>query len=139
MQNLYYTYYQSPVGLLKIGGTDNYISELSFVDNKEQVTHGEPGISEIMHQCTEELIELFYGTTEISLLVFLVSLTCTFSSLFDVKQLKLRMELQFSITKIIQETSDTKSFYLEPANKNININYRAGQFLTLIINYNERE
>jgi methylated-DNA-[protein]-cysteine S-methyltransferase len=61
MQNFYYTYYQSPVGLLKIGGTDNYISELSFVDNKEQVTHGEPGISEIMHQCTEELIEFFNG------------------------------------------------------------------------------
>jgi methylated-DNA-[protein]-cysteine S-methyltransferase len=61
MQNVYYTYYQSPVGLLKIGGTDNYISELSFVDNKEQVTHGEPGISEIMHQCTEELIEFFNG------------------------------------------------------------------------------
>jgi methylated-DNA-[protein]-cysteine S-methyltransferase len=61
MQNVYYTYYQSPVGLLKIGGTDNYICELSFVDNKEQVTHGEPGISEIMHQCTEELIEFFNG------------------------------------------------------------------------------
>ena len=61
MQNLYYTYYQSPVGLLKIGGTDSYISELSFVDNKEQVTHGEPGVSEIMHQCTEELIEFFNG------------------------------------------------------------------------------
>jgi methylated-DNA-[protein]-cysteine S-methyltransferase len=61
MQNVYYTYYQSPVGLLKIGGTDNYISELSFVDNKEQVTHGEPGISEVMHQCTEELIEFFNG------------------------------------------------------------------------------
>jgi len=61
MQNLYYTYYQSPVGLLKIGGTDNYIAELGFVDNKEQVTHGEPGISEVMHQCTEELIEFFNG------------------------------------------------------------------------------
>jgi methylated-DNA-[protein]-cysteine S-methyltransferase len=61
MENLYYTYYQSPVGLLKIGGTDHYIFELSFVDNKEQVTHGEPGISEVMHQCTEELIEFFNG------------------------------------------------------------------------------
>lgn len=49
------------------------------------------------------------------------------------------MELQLSITKIIRETSDTKSFYLEPVNKNISINYKAGQFLTLIINYNERE
>ena len=49
------------------------------------------------------------------------------------------MELQLSITKIIQETSDTKSFYLEPVNKNIIINYKAGQFLTLLIYNNERE
>ncbi len=61
MSLLYYTYYQSPVGLLKIGGTDNYIAELSFVDNKEQVVHGEPGISDVIHQCTEELIEFFHG------------------------------------------------------------------------------
>lgn len=61
MDHLYYTYYQSPVGLLKIGGTDNYIAEISFIDNQEQVTHGEPGISEVMHQCTEELIEFFNG------------------------------------------------------------------------------
>jgi len=59
--NTYYTYYQSPLGMLKIGGTDNYICELTFVDNPEQVTHGEPGISEVMHQCTEELIEFFNG------------------------------------------------------------------------------
>ena len=58
---LYYTYYQSPIGLLKIGGSDHYISELTFVDNTDQVTHGEPGISEVMHQCTEELIEFFNG------------------------------------------------------------------------------
>jgi methylated-DNA-[protein]-cysteine S-methyltransferase len=61
MGPLYYTYYQSPVGLLKIGGTDHYIAEISFVDNQEQVVHGEPGISEVMHQCTEELIEFFHG------------------------------------------------------------------------------
>ena len=58
---LYYTYYQSPIGLIKIGGTDQYIAELSFVDNKEQVIHGEPGVSDVMHQCTEELIEFFCG------------------------------------------------------------------------------
>jgi len=61
MANLYYTYYQSPLGMLKMGGTDSYIAELSFVDNPEQVKHGEPGISEVMHQCTEELIEFFNG------------------------------------------------------------------------------
>ncbi|RFM27184.1 methylated-DNA--[protein]-cysteine S-methyltransferase [Deminuibacter soli] len=61
MPPLYYTYYQSPVGMLKIGGTDQYIAEISFIDKQEQVEHGEPGISEVMHQCTEELIEFFNG------------------------------------------------------------------------------
>ena len=61
MSELHYTYYESPIGLLQIGGTDQYIGELSFVDNKDQFTHGEPGITEIMHQCTEQLIEYFHG------------------------------------------------------------------------------
>lgn len=57
----YYTYYESPIGLMKIGGTDNYISEISFIDNAHQIIHGEPGVSEVMHQCTEQLIEFFQG------------------------------------------------------------------------------
>ncbi len=61
MKELYFTYYQSPVGLLKIGGTENYIAELSFVDNREQIIYGEPGVSEVIHQCTEQLIEFFHG------------------------------------------------------------------------------
>ena len=62
MSELHYTYYESPIGLLKIGGTDHYIAELMFVDNTDQFTHGEPGITEVMHQCTEELIEFFHGS-----------------------------------------------------------------------------
>jgi hypothetical protein len=27
------TYYQSPLGLLRIGGSDTYISEISFIDH----------------------------------------------------------------------------------------------------------
>jgi methylated-DNA-[protein]-cysteine S-methyltransferase len=61
MNELYYTYYDSPIGLLKIGGSDSYISELSFVDNKQQIAHGEPGISDVIHECTEQLIEFFQG------------------------------------------------------------------------------
>src|SRR4051794_19721043 len=49
------------------------------------------------------------------------------------------MELQLRIIKIIQETSDTKSFYLKPVDKNIIIDYKAGQFLTLIIYHNKKE
>ena len=62
MGELHFTYYESPIGLLKIGGTDQYIGELSFVDESDQMEHGEPGITEVMHQCTEELIEYFHGT-----------------------------------------------------------------------------
>jgi methylated-DNA-[protein]-cysteine S-methyltransferase len=61
MTELHYTYYESPIGLLKIGGTDSYIGEISFVDNQEQLVHGEPGITELMHECTEQLIEYFHG------------------------------------------------------------------------------
>ncbi|MBY0480396.1 MAG: methylated-DNA--[protein]-cysteine S-methyltransferase [Chitinophagaceae bacterium] len=61
MSELHYTYYESPIGLLKIGGTDQFIGELSFVDGSDQMEYGEPGITEIMHQCTEELIEYFHG------------------------------------------------------------------------------
>ncbi len=61
MSEFYYTYYESPVGLLKIAGTDLCITELSFVDNKDQIKYGEPGLSDVMHQCTEQLIEFFAG------------------------------------------------------------------------------
>jgi methylated-DNA-[protein]-cysteine S-methyltransferase len=62
MSELHFTYYESPIGLLKIGGTDQFIGELSFVDESDQMEHGEPGITEVMHQCTEELIEYFHGS-----------------------------------------------------------------------------
>ncbi len=61
MSELHYTYYESPIGMLKIGGTENYIGELSFVDNKDQLINGLPGITDLMHICTEQLIEYFYG------------------------------------------------------------------------------
>ena len=61
MIELYYTYYESPTGLIRIGGTETYISELTFIDNKSQIKHGEPGISDVMHHCTEQLIEYFQG------------------------------------------------------------------------------
>lgn len=57
----YFTYYESPIGLMRIGGTDTYISELIFIDNKDQIQYGETGISDIIHYCTEQLIEFFQG------------------------------------------------------------------------------
>ena len=61
LQELYYTYYESPIGILKIAGTETVIAEVSFVDSTNQMQHGEPGVSDVLHQCTEELIEFFSG------------------------------------------------------------------------------
>jgi len=59
MSENYYSYYESPIGLIRIGGTDTYISEVLFIDDKTKIIYGEPGISDIIHQCTEQLIEFF--------------------------------------------------------------------------------
>ena len=61
MNELYYTYYQSPVGIIKIAANEHVVTEISFVDNQDEVIHGEPGVCEVIHQCTEELIEYFNG------------------------------------------------------------------------------
>ena len=59
------TYYKSPLGLLRIGGTDTYISEISFVDHLEEadmktsLLHGP--VSPIIIQCIEQLIQYFQG------------------------------------------------------------------------------
>ncbi len=43
------------------------------------------------------------------------------------------MELKLGITNIIFETSDTKTFFLQPLDSNAIMPYKAGQFLTLIL------
>lgn len=57
---LSYTYYQSPVGLLKIGGTEHYVGEISFVDNEDYLVPATPPAF-LLHQCVEQLIEYFNG------------------------------------------------------------------------------
>ena len=57
-----FTYYQSPVGILKIGGTEHYINELSFVDDKDEIQYPEGNtLTPVIQQCTEQLIEFFSG------------------------------------------------------------------------------
>lgn len=54
------TYYKSPLGLVKITGTEHYISEITFVDDQNDLA--EPsGTNEMLHQCIEQLIEYFAG------------------------------------------------------------------------------
>lgn len=60
------TYYKSPLGLLRIGGTASYISEISFIDaldetaaSTQQVLTGP--VPPMVIQCIEQLIQYFQG------------------------------------------------------------------------------
>ena len=55
-----YTYYKSPLGLLRIGGSDNYISEITFIDNEDELEDAAQP-TRLMNQCVEQLIEYFNG------------------------------------------------------------------------------
>jgi len=59
------TYYKSPLGLLRIGGTDTYISEISFVDHLEEFELRRPDlqgpVTLMVIQCIEQLIQYFQG------------------------------------------------------------------------------
>lgn len=61
MDELHVTYYHSPLGLLKISGTDDFISEVSFQDNTETVTPANPQPSLMLINCVEQLIQYFNG------------------------------------------------------------------------------
>ena len=63
MQDTFVTYYQSPVGLLRIAGTSQFISEVTFVDEPEKITAGtdNAALPPMAIQALEQLIEYFQG------------------------------------------------------------------------------
>ncbi len=61
MAETYTTYYQSPIGLLKITGTDAFISEVSFYDASHKQTPRNKHIPPLLINCLEELIQYFNG------------------------------------------------------------------------------
>lgn len=52
------TYYHSPVGILKISGTEQYISEVTFKEKEETPTEH---LSPMLINCVEQLIQYFNG------------------------------------------------------------------------------
>lgn len=56
-----YTYYKSPLGLLKIYGTAKYISQISFIDKEDDYMKPVAGCNQLLNDCVEELIEYFNG------------------------------------------------------------------------------
>ena len=59
------TYYQSPVGLLKISGTENFISEVSFHDTSKKAEGNKKHITPMLINCVEQLIQYFNGQRRI--------------------------------------------------------------------------
>ena len=55
------TYYHSPVGLLKISGTEHFISEVSFFDKTQKPASKTKNMPHLVIQCIEQLIQYFQG------------------------------------------------------------------------------
>ncbi|HEY6505932.1 MAG TPA: methylated-DNA--[protein]-cysteine S-methyltransferase [Chitinophagaceae bacterium] len=65
MAETFTTYYHSPIGLLKISGTEDYISEVSFHDNTEKSEGRKKHLPPLLIQCIEQLIHYFHGERRI--------------------------------------------------------------------------
>ena len=61
MAEVFTAYYHSPVGLLKISGTEHYISEVSFHDHTEKSGGNKRNLPPLLIQCLEQLIQYFHG------------------------------------------------------------------------------
>ncbi len=65
MADIISTYYQSPVGLLRISGNSDFICEVSFQDKPGNTPVEEIVIPPLLIQCTEQLIQYFNGQRRI--------------------------------------------------------------------------
>lgn len=61
MPDVYTTYYHSPVGLLKISGTADYITEVLFHDTTQKPEGRKKHLPPLLIQCVEQLIQYFQG------------------------------------------------------------------------------
>ena len=59
MSAMYSTYYHSPVGLLKISGTNDYISEVTFHDTTQKAEGNKKHLPPMLINCVEQLIQYF--------------------------------------------------------------------------------
>jgi methylated-DNA-[protein]-cysteine S-methyltransferase len=65
MQEISSSYYHSPVGFLKISGTDEYITEVSFNDKVQNVEGKKRNLPPMVIQCIEQMIQYFNGERRI--------------------------------------------------------------------------
>lgn len=68
MSDSFTTYYQSPVGLLRISGTEHYISEVSFIDTADNLLPDDAlhkTLPPMAIQAIEQLIQYFHGNRRV--------------------------------------------------------------------------
>ena len=53
MENIYFSYYDSPVGLVEIVGTSTAITELNFVDDRRRHANSHPNVRKVKQQVAE--------------------------------------------------------------------------------------
>ena len=58
MDNVFRTYWQSPLGMMELKGTEHYISSLLFVEEEGE---GSPELPDLYMRCIQELTEYFRG------------------------------------------------------------------------------
>lgn len=62
---IFTTYYHSPVGMLKISGTEHFISEVTFFDKVEKAEGKKKNLPPMLIQCVEQLIQYFHGQRKV--------------------------------------------------------------------------
>jgi methylated-DNA-[protein]-cysteine S-methyltransferase len=61
MTELHTTYYHSPVGLLKVSASEQFVSEVSFHDTSQKNQPNKKDMPPMLIQCIEQLIQYFNG------------------------------------------------------------------------------
>ena len=59
MEEVATTYYHSPIGLMRICGTDKFLTQVYFVDDPGEIMPMQ--VNPLLQTCTEQLIEYFNG------------------------------------------------------------------------------
>jgi methylated-DNA-[protein]-cysteine S-methyltransferase len=61
-ETFFTTYYQSPIGIIKIAGTENYLTEMIFEETVQKLpANAEGELPELIIHATEQLIQYFQG------------------------------------------------------------------------------
>jgi len=100
MKDIYYDYYESPIGLVEIGGTSAAITELDFVESYREKTRSHPLVGKALKQISEYFergrrkftIEISFAGTEFQMQVWRELLRVPFGHVYSYKDIALAID-----------------------------------------------